>query len=166
MHIKEELLITNEGKLNRCTECGIFQHSVGATHQSSQICKKRAQIRKDRIADKMNKESATTTSFKVGSTTIKNVEEFKYLGRIIDKDDDDWPAVKRNITRARAVWGRLARILSSENATATIMGTIYKAVVQSILLYGAETWVLNKMMIRKLNSFHRRWLGEVIQEST
>lgn len=44
------------------------------------------------------------------------------------------------------------------------MGTIYKSVVQSILLYGAETWVLNKMMTRKLESFHRRCARFIARE--
>lgn len=35
-------------------------------------------------------------------------------------------------------------------------GTIYKAVVQSILLCETERWVLNKTMKRKLNNFLRR----------
>ena len=63
-----------------------------------------------------------------------------------------------------AMWGRLAKILSAENVTPKIMGSIYKTVVQSILLYGSETWVLNKMMIRKLDSFHRRCARYIARE--
>ena len=36
------------------------------------------------------------------------------------------------------------------------MGYFYKAIVQSILLYGAETWVISEKNMRKLRSFHRR----------
>ena len=52
----------------------------------------------------------------------------------------------------------------ADNVTPKIMATVYKTVVQSILLYGAETWVLNKMMIRKLDSFHRRCARCIIRE--
>jgi hypothetical protein len=34
------------------------------------------------------------------------------------------------------------------------MATFYKLIVQSVLLYGSESWVLKKYMVGKLNSFH------------
>ena len=33
---------------------------------------------------------------------VESVEMFKYLGRILDQTDDDWPAVRRNIMCARS----------------------------------------------------------------
>ena len=42
-----------------------------------------------------------------GDERVENVTTFQYLGRPLDQTDDDWPAVQRNITRARSVWGRL-----------------------------------------------------------
>ena len=36
---------------------------------------------------------------------MKSVKEFSYLGRILMSTDDDWPAVARNIQKARATWG-------------------------------------------------------------
>ena len=56
--------------------------------------------------------------------------------------DDYWPAVIRNLTKARAVWRRMARILSREGARPRLSGFFFKAVVQSVLLSGAETWVV------------------------
>jgi hypothetical protein len=50
----------------------------------------------------------------------------------------------------------ICRILSSEDASPKVMGTFYKTIVQSVLIYGSESWVLTKPMIRKLASFHRR----------
>ena len=34
------------------------------------------------------------------------------------------------------------------------MGNVFKAVVQAVLLFGEETWVLNLRMKRALESFH------------
>jgi hypothetical protein len=60
----------------------------------------------------------------------------------------------RNIRRAQSAWGKLWRILSREGAKPNMMATIYKAVVQAVLRYGAESWVLSLAMEKKLNSFH------------
>ena len=35
---------------------------------------------------------------------IKRVGRFKYLGILLDRSDDDWPAVLHNIRKARQVW--------------------------------------------------------------
>jgi hypothetical protein len=84
------------------------------------------------------------------------VKEFKYLGQILSDDDSDEPCVERNLKRAKQQWGMICGILSNEPASPEVMASFYKSVVQSVLLYGSESWVLTKSMITKLASFHRR----------
>ena len=60
--------------------------------------------------------------------------------------DDDWIAVVGNIGKARKSWGRLSRVLGWEGADPTVSGNFYKAVAQSVLLFGAEMWVLTHRM--------------------
>ena len=38
-----------------------------------------------------------------GDAMVEGVEQSKDLGRPLDKMDDDWPAVRRNIKRERKV---------------------------------------------------------------
>jgi hypothetical protein len=64
--------------------------------------------------------------------------------------------IVKEFKRAKEKWGMICRILSSEDASPKVMGTFYKTIVQSVLLYGSESWVLTKPMIKKLASFHRR----------
>ena len=42
---------------------------------------------------------------------IKGVEVFKYLGWMLYRLDNDWPAVLQNIRKARQVWERLRKML-------------------------------------------------------
>ena len=67
--------------------------------------------------------------------------------------DDDWPAVAGNLKKARRSWGRLSRILTREGATARISGMFFKSVIQQILLFGAETWVVTPRMEKALSGF-------------
>ena len=62
---------------------------------------------------------------------------FKYLGRVISEADDYWFTVVRNLAKAQAVKWRLTRILSREGAAPRVSGVLFKAVVQSVLLFGA-----------------------------
>jgi hypothetical protein len=96
------------------------------------------------------------TVFTVNGLPIKTVSEFKYLGRTLENTDNDWPAVKRAVLRARMTWGRLGKVLSSQRAGSKVMASIYRAVVQAVLLYGAESWVLTKAMEQTLQTFHHR----------
>lgn len=156
VHNKHSIVIIEEGRLLRCGECGIFQTTVGRAHQQTADCKRWSKIRKDRETDKVNKKTVAETVFTVQGVPIKNVSEFKYLGRVVERNDDDWPAVNRNLQKARVAWGRLCRILSKEGANPKAMASVYKAVVQAVLLFGSETWVLTLGMEKKLQSFHRR----------
>ena len=45
------------------------------------------------------------------------------------------------------------QILSREGADKRVSGNFFKAVVQAVLLFGAETWVLTPRIERALESF-------------
>ena len=47
-----------------------------------------------------------------------------------------------NLGKAQKSWGRLSRILIQEGADPKVSGKFYKTVAQTVLLFGAETWVL------------------------
>ena len=74
------------------------------------------------------------------------VPRFTYLGRVMTAGDDNWPAVAGNLKKARRSWGRLQRILRKEGATPRISGSFFKAVVQQVMMLGAETWVVTPTM--------------------
>ena len=78
---------------------------------------------------------------------------FKYLGRILMASDDDWPAVVRN---ARRKWEGRTSVIGRKCVHACILGQIYFVVVQSVILYGSETWVMTPGTGRMLGGFHHR----------
>jgi hypothetical protein len=157
MHSPEDrILIEEEGLLPRCGKCHLFQKNVGQAHQSSADCKRWAAVFQKREDYAENKAVVAETVFYVAGVQVKTVKEFKYLGRILSDDDSNEPCVDRNLARARKAWGRISRILSSEGAAPKVMATFYKTIVQSVLLYGAESCVLSKTVESKLKGFHRR----------
>ena len=48
--------------------------------------------------------------------------------------------------------------MKREGADAVCMAKIYLAVVQAVLLYGADSWVVSDRNMKRLQSFHRRAL--------
>ena len=103
----------------------------------------------------------TERAFEAYGKPLENVSAFKYLGQVTTEGDDDWPSVAGNLLKARKIWGRLLRILCWEGEGARVSGNFFKAVVQAVLLFGAETWVLTPGMERAMDSFQHgaaRWL--------
>ena len=75
-------------------------------------------------------------------TPLTAVSSFRFLGRTLSSTDDDWPEVEQNFRRAQGKWGRLEKILGREGADKGMSGRLHVAVVQVVLLFGSETWVL------------------------
>ena len=53
----------------------------------------------------------------------------------MDGSDDDWPAVLRNIKKARNVWGRIGKLLRREVLEPAASVKFYCAVVNAVLLF-------------------------------
>ena len=92
---------------------------------------------------------------------IEGVGSFKYLGRILDQSDDDWPSVLQNVGKARRVWSQLGKLLWREGVEPRVPNMFYWAVVQAVLLFGAETWVLSEAMLRRLEGVHVGFLRHI-----
>jgi hypothetical protein len=73
---------------------------------------------------------------------------FKYLGRPLSSTDDDWPAIYSNLSKACQCWAMVSWVLTCEGADPRTSAMFYKAIVQSMLLYGSE--------VKALSGFHHR----------
>ncbi len=84
---------------------------------------------------------------------MERVESFKYLGHQFSMTDNNAPAVRAQMAKARGVWARVSAVLKGENAPPKVCGIFYRAVMQSGLLYGSESWVLNPALLSQLEEF-------------
>ena len=156
-HILDTLIIIEEGILPRCDQCGMFittdSPSELTRHQNTKICRSGAKQYAAHHQEILQC-SARHVRFIVDGRELENVPSFRYLGRMLCNDDNDWLAVSTNIKKARARWGMVSRILARDGSNTKMMGLFYKTIVQSVLLYGSETWVLTRKMLTALESFH------------
>ncbi len=78
----------------------------------------------------------------------------------MEQDDDDAQAIRAQLRKALATWARVGKVLWGENMSPTVAAKFYLAVVQAILLYGSETWVISPQTMARLEGFHIRaaWL--------
>ena len=97
-----------------------------------------------------------------GEDMVEGVENFKYLWRTLDQTDDDWPAVWLSIMRARSVWGRLGTLIIWKGAETKVSVMFYRAVIQLVLLFGADTWLLLAAMEWKAEGTHTGFLRQIM----
>ena len=67
-----------------------------------------------------------------------------------------------NIGKARQVWSRLGELLRREGTEPRVSGMFSQEVVQEVLLFGAETWVLLEAMSRNLEGVHVGFLRQIM----
>ena len=82
---------------------------------------------------------------------------------MIAYDGSDVSGARRQLARARAVWGRLSKVIAKESVTAPVTGMFYQAVVAAVLLYGCESWVLPPSQLRVLEGFHIECAGRLTE---
>jgi hypothetical protein len=88
----------------------------------------------------------------VEGAEIAIIEDFKYLGSRVANTEAD---VKMRIGLAWTAFNKLKHILTSKLVVIDTKLRLFDAVFQSIVLYGAESWLLNDALASKLDVYAR-----------
>ena len=92
---------------------------------------------------------------------VEGVEKFCYLGDMIGAGGG---AEEASRARVRCAWSKfreLSPILTSRGASLTVKGKVFRACVQSVLVYGSETWAVKVEDMQRLERTERmmvRWM--------
>ena len=151
----DSVVVPSEGKFGSCHKCGMQINPSYPRHYRSKECSIGAERKQQREAA-VTSALALRQQFSVHGDVLERVEVFKYLGRLLAQDDDDIQAVRAQIRKARTTWARVGQVLRSENTSPCVAARFYTAVVQAVLLYGSETWVLSPTALARLEGFHIR----------
>ena len=100
---------------------------------------------------------------KIDNQSIEEVNKFTYLGSIIANDGGAQTDAKARIAKASYAFNSLSKIWRSKNIARSTKLRIFSTNVKSVLLYGAETWMTNKVIINKLQCFINRCLRRILQ---
>jgi len=90
---------------------------------------------------------------------IENVEEFVYLRAKVCKEGGGMKDLKNRLTKARGAFNKLKKIWISNNISRKTKLKLYKTLV----LYGSETWNMNKGDDKVVNLFHNRCLRKILR---
>jgi hypothetical protein len=93
---------------------------------------------------------------------LEKVDNFTYIGSIVDKQGGTEADVRSRIGKARTAFHQLKNIWSSTNLTLNTKTRMFNTSVKPVLLCGAETWrtvITTKKIQTFINTCLRGILG-------
>ena len=95
-----------------------------------------------------------TMPVQVGDDSVEVVQDFTYLGSNITSDRELKSEVECRIAKAARAFRCLQKsIFQNRHRSVETKRKVYKVVVLSVLLYGAEMWTINAGSVRCLSDF-------------
>ena len=148
----------------KCTKCEFWCHMKCSglnsikeydEYFSCSICQQGANFhRKDSEEFSPNK----FKHLQVEGGEIEEVNNFCYLGEVLDTSQGPESAVKYRIFTAWNKWKDLASLLVNKIIPLRSRIDLYCACIRSAMLYGSETWALTEGLERRLESNELRML--------
>ena len=84
------------------------------------------------------------TSWQIDGETVETVADFIFLGSKITVDGDYSHEIKRHLLLGRKAMTNLDSILKSRDITLPTKVHLVKAMVFPVVMYGCESWTINK----------------------
>ena len=92
-------------------------------------------------------------SWEIDGETVETVSDFIFLGSKITADGDCSHEIKSRLLLGRKVMSNLDSIFKSRNITLPIKVRLVKAMVFSVVMYGCESWTVEKAERRRIDAF-------------
>ena len=108
-----------------------------------------------KLSIKKNKimESSPINLWQVLGEKLETVTDFIFLGSKITADNYHSHEIKRHLLLERKAMTNLDWLLKSRDITLPTKAHIVKAMVFPVVMYGCESWTINKAEHQKLNAF-------------
>ena len=97
--------------------------------------------------------SGPITSWEIDGETVEMVSDFVFLGSRITADGDRSHEIKRRLLLGRKAMTNLDSILKSRDIISSTKVCLVKAMVFSVVLYGCESWTIEKTEHRRIDAF-------------
>ena len=129
-----------------------MQKIVDAFSDASKKFGLKINIKKTEVLYQSNSTRTREEDIMVDGNKLNSVLEFTYLGSTISSDGCIDDEIQRRMAKASASFGRLRqRLWNNHHVSMRVKGKIYRAIVLSTLLYGAEAWTVYRRQVKKLH---------------
>jgi len=122
------------------------------------------EISTDKTKVMTNNPQGFTQGIFIQDKELKQVRQFKYLGAEIS-DGSSKAEICSRIAQANKAMGKLQYIWSSNRITLKIKLKLIKTLINSIFIYGCESWTLNAKLEKRIKAFEMKCFRKVLNIS-
>jgi hypothetical protein len=141
-----------------------IQRIIDAFSEASKKFGLKINIKKTEVLYQPDRARTKEVDIKVDGVKLNSVPEFTYLGSTVSNDGRIDVEIQKRMAKASAAFGRLRqRLWNNHHVSTRVKGKIYRAVVISTLLYGAESWTVYRQQVKKLHAFMMRHLRSILK---
>ena len=97
--------------------------------------------------------SGPITSWQTDAEKVETVADFIFLGSKITADSDCSHEIKRCLLLGRKAMTNLDSVLRSRDITLLTKVYIVKAMFFPVVMYGCESWIINKVERQRTDAF-------------
>ena len=94
----------------------------------------------------------------INGREIDDVDRFVYLGATVSKEGGGTEDIQNRVVKVNGLFLRLKKIWSSHSISQQTKVRLYKTLVKPVLMYGCETWKMDKCDENKIDVFQSRCL--------
>ena len=80
----------------------------------------------------------------------------------VDSDGYSYPEIHRRLGIAGSIMAQLDKVWRQQRLSLSTKLRIYTSLVQSVVLYGSETWTMPKVDSDRIQSFHMQALRRIL----
>ena len=88
-------------------------------------------------------ETPPTCTLKLGDIKIEQVDNFNYLGSVVNSNGRCKKEIRRRISLAKEAFKKMKPILCDRKLSMPIKNRVLQTFVWPVILYGSESWTLN-----------------------
>jgi len=93
---------------------------------------------------------------KIKSYKFERVENFKYLGIILNEDNNNQIDLQERIKNANKTYFIIQKFFKNKNISKKLKLRLKNTTIDKTLTYASETWTLTKRDRKQLNNFERK----------
>ena len=105
--------------------------------------------------------SNDNTPITINNEPLEQVEDFIYLGSLINPKHGSSADIKARLNKANGAFSMLKTVWRSNKYSERTKLRIYNSNVKTVLLYGSECWKYNVADMKKIDAFHNRCLRRI-----
>ena len=139
---------------------------VDLTDRTSRLANEAARVRLKINAKKskvMRVNAKNDRRIEINGEQVDKVEEFMYLGALLDKEGGTTQDIQHRLSKARQAFYGMRRIWDTSDFGRKTKVQFFKTIARSVLRYGCEAWKPTKTEAKKLDGFQYKCMKWILR---